>query len=141
MIRISRAGLQDVKAILKLENNVWKENVTSIWDEAMAVRYGMVLKATHGKQIVGALIALRTWHGEDYICDLVVNPCFREHGIAHRLKKELERRIGKGRILTAVKPTNLAMLKINHDLGYRKIRTIRNFHRDGKPHILMEKRV
>ncbi len=88
-IKIRKAVVGDAQAIRRLEEKVWREEVTNKYDSPMFIRFGYVFVAVAETKIVGAIISYRTNKNEVYVCDLVVDEKYRRLKLGEKLYKKL----------------------------------------------------
>ncbi len=88
------------------------------------IEEGKAVIALNGRDFAG-FCYIETWSHGEYIANsgLIVNPAYRNHGLATRIKKEafkLSRKKFPNAKLFGI-TTSLAVMKINSDLGYKPV--------------------
>lgn len=128
-VRIRKATISDSPAIRALEQRIWQEEeVTGKYELMPCIRFGKVFVATADRQIVGAIVALRTAEGF-YICDWVVDPAWRGRGIGGKLyRRLLGQRVP---LLTTVRTSNHLSFALHRRMGFRPVTKVRDWYGVG----------
>ena len=88
------------------------------------IRTGKAVVALAGEEI-GGFSYIETWDHGKYVANsgLIVNPNFRRHGLARKIKAAVfnlsRQKYPEARVFGIT--TSLPVMKINHDLGYRPV--------------------
>ena len=88
------------------------------------IRTGKAVVALAGEEI-GGFSYIETWDHGKYVANsgLIVNPKFRRHGLARKIKAAVfnlsRQKYPEARVFGIT--TSLPVMKINHDLGYRPV--------------------
>lgn len=131
--KISKANVTDAQMIRKLEEKVWKEEVTNKYDIPMFVRFGYVYTAKVNSTIVGAIVAYRTNKDEVYVCDLVVDPKYRRLKIGEKLYRRLMSSVKGKNIVSFLDPELGPTQQLHKKLGGKiaaKIKDPYNLEKD-----------
>ena len=88
------------------------------------IRTGKAVVALAGEEIAG-FSYIETWDHGKYVANsgLIVNPKFRRHGLARKIKAAVfnlsRQKYPEAKVFGIT--TSLPVMKINHDLGYRPV--------------------
>ena len=88
------------------------------------IRTGKAVVALAGEEI-GGFSYIETWDHGKYVANsgLIVNPKFRRHGLARKIKAAVfnlsRQKYPEAKVFGIT--TSLPVMKINHDLGYRPV--------------------
>ena len=88
------------------------------------IRTGKAVVALAGEEIAG-FSYIETWDHGKYVANsgLIVNPKFRRHGLARKIKAAVfnlsRKKYPEAKVFGIT--TSLPVMKINHDLGYRPV--------------------
>ncbi len=137
MIKISKAKIEDLQQILKLETKIWDGRVTSIYDMANFIRFGYAFVAKDKTKIVGAIIAIKTKDDEVFVEDLIVDKKYRNKKIGTKLKQKLISSV-KLPFIGFVSPKFKASLKLQKKLGFKLVKKVKNpYMRNKKEYVFM----
>lgn len=134
--RISHAG-----DILQLEEETWREPVTTKWDMATCIRFGEVIVAYEGKLLVGALMSLVSKKGEVYVIDIFVARQHRRCGVARKLYQHLFHAFPGKTIITDISVHHREAHALHETLGFTKTKLDRNWYglgADDEPRLIYQ---
>ncbi len=127
-IKITKAKISDAQAIRKLEHKVWKEEVVNKYDIPMFVRFGYVFIAKCENNIVGAIVSYKTNKDEVYICDLVVDPKYRNLKIGEKLRIKLFKEVKGMNVVSFLDPKNTPIINLNKKMGAKIVAKIKDVY-------------
>jgi len=144
-ISIRDAGLEDLDAILKIENLCFSQ------DKAYPLNlflYYLIIPEYHffvaerGKTLSGFIIGGEREGADAWIITLDVHPSERKQGIGESLVYRLEgafqeARIGRVRLQVGVR--NISALNLYKKLGYCRISTLRAYYANNEDAYIMSK--
>jgi ribosomal-protein-alanine N-acetyltransferase len=145
-ISVRRAGLDDLEAILRVEEGSFGDNA---WPREQFLDYfrhaerSMFLVASLNDRIVGYLL---TFVRGDYadVDSLAVLPRYRRKGIGKALMQRsiaLLRRRGFETVYLNVREDNETAIQLYESLGFRKARRINEYFEDGAAALRMRLQV
>tara|TARA_S200000501_G_scaffold339840_1_gene347813 strand:+ start:10397 stop:10861 length:465 start_codon:yes stop_codon:yes gene_type:complete len=138
------AKLSDLPDILKIEQSVfkdeaWSENMLAKELELFSCSRNMVI--LHCNEIVGYLIS-HVFLDEVHILNLAIDIKFQSLGLSKMLlKKFLKNFTNPVKIILEVKENNYIAINLYKKLEFDSINTRKNYYKDGKNAITMEKKI
>jgi ribosomal protein S18 acetylase RimI-like enzyme len=144
-VQILRARLKDAYAISKLECECYKIkwHPYALWVWTRATKLWWPLKAVDRGKIIGGTLALPTKDPRMiYIDTLFVHKNYRRSGIAKRLVDRIMKDTHATRIQAdiAIRPPVEASLTLFKKLGFRRLKTMKNYYRENRDYTLFELR-
>lgn len=136
---------EEVKRVATLKNSIWPEADKEHYGDGLPDNFFASGKETLVFELDNELIGYLTWTwdlGVAHIDSTAVHPNHRRHGIATKLKQELEARAkakGCHKIMSET-GTDWSSRKLNQNLGYMELLILKN-HWGGKDSVLFEKRI
>ena len=123
---ISKAKIEDLDDVLRLEQRVWNENtVNNKYDLGTSIRFGHAFVAKHRGKVVGAILAMRTADGSVFVQDWFVDPNHRGKGIGRTLYSKLIESAAAP-IVTLVSPKFSASVAVHKKLGFKPVKLVKN---------------
>src|SRR5579872_5631400 len=139
MIKILPLETKDVNEFRKCEARCFEMKSCKEMNYLLIplMNYGWCLKVEDNGKIVGGLIAFLTHHGRVYINSLFLLTEYRKKGIAKQMMNELTEYWQGHQFMLEVHPKNENAVKLYRKLGFRKIKTLKNYFLDGQDRIMM----
>lgn len=119
-----RATVYDAEIIRKLEQKIWKEEVTNKYDMPIFIRYGHVFIAKDDEHIIGAIISFCTKNNEVFVTDLVVDKEYRGQGIAENLYKKLLTTVKGFDVISFLEIDRTETVLLHKKLGAKTIKKV-----------------
>ena len=141
-VRLARAGLRDLAAVLEIERRCFAGDAWPLLDVIGVLAWPEVvrLKAVTQGRVVGFVAADPNHHGDAaMIATLAVLPEYRRQRIAWRLLEACEAMLKAGRIRLTVRADNTSALQLYEAFGYHITGSVPRYYSDGAAGIAMEK--
>jgi len=141
-VRLARAGLRDLAAVLEIERRCFAGDAWPLLDVIGVLAWPEVvrLKAVTQGRVVGFVAADPNHHGDAaMIATLAVLPEYRRQRIAWRLLEACEAMLKAGRICLTVRADNTSAQQLYEAFGYRITGSVARYYSDGAAGIAMEK--
>jgi ribosomal protein S18 acetylase RimI-like enzyme len=100
--------------------------VVNKYDIPMFVRFGYVFVAKCENNIVGAIVSYKTSKDEIYICDLVVDPKYRNLKIGEKLRIRLFKEVKGMNVVSFLDPKNTPIINLNKKMGAKIVARVKD---------------
>ena len=139
-MKIERVEPEDIKDVLEIENNSFKDPWSRFAFESELVNNDSIfLKAIEYNKIIGYII-VRKLIDEFHIMNVAIAPEYRKKGFAQKLIDHILQNLSSGKLLLLeVRKSNQAAISLYQKNGFTILHTRKAYYSDGEDAIVMTK--
>jgi len=138
------AQSRDVKGLVCLEKSLFDAANYALSEQAFYyhIRHNLLLVAQAEEGVIAGYILILIRRKKAKLYSIGVSPLFRRRGIAQMLLEEMDKRLvekGFESIALEVRSDNKDAITLYENKGFKVLKTLQSFYRDGCNAYLMEK--
>jgi len=139
-MRIERVEPEDIKEILEIEKNSFKDPWSNFaFESELTNSDSIFLKAVEKNKMIGYII-VRKLLDEFHIMNVAVAPTSRRKGVAQKLIDHVLKNLSSGKLLLLeVRKSNQAAISLYQKNGFTILHTRKAYYSDGEDAIVMIK--